>query len=65
MFPSCLRERVNGYEAFYMDPLNPQFDVVTSSSRIENPYVTDPETHEAKEKQEDVLDSKATEGFEL
>ena len=48
-----------------MEPLNPQFDVVTLSFRIENPYVTDPATHEAKEKQEDVLDSEGTGGFEL
>ena len=48
-----------------MEPLNPQFDVVTSSSGIENPYVTDPATHEAKEKQEDVMDPEETKGFEL
>ena len=48
-----------------MEPLNLQFDVVNLSSRIENPYVTNPATHEAKEQQEDVLDYEETEGFEL
>lgn len=66
LFHPARDKTVKGPEAFYMEPLNPQFDCVTPSSGIENPrFRPERETHRAEELQEDLLYSEPNEGLEL
>lgn len=65
LFHPARDKTVKGPEAFYMEPLNPQFDFVTPSSGIENPSVPEPATHKGEELQDDLLYSEPSEGFEL
>ena len=48
-----------------MEPLNLQFDCVNLSSMIENMCVPEPTTHRDEDEQEDLFNSKPSEGFKL